>query len=245
MPEGGGSKRRHMPDALRVLGVAWGKAESRSVGIYETLAIVGIVVTIVLCTVKQSFYFSGSVLGASIIAYVLAFFLSSYGLKRQGLGWQRVFFAVAATAAARWLFEIVYHYVFPVTIATVVKNLENLSTNISEGNFPLIWSIMMVLVIFTGYRYMSVGRWFYITLGATAGLFLFWVWIGYPQWVHPEQWPVRHPLIPVIPIKYAHAPSEAAKNYIITTSLIVNSLAKVACCALLPALFLGKKRAEG
>lgn len=215
------------------------------IGVYEVPVILAMVTVVAVCAVKRSFFFSGSVLGASLIAYGLAFFLTSYGLKRQGLGFERIFYAVAGAAAARWLFEILYHYAFPISFDTVLKDLENLSTNISESSFPLLWSIMMVIVIFTGYRYMAVGKLLWVSLVASVVSFGFWILIGYPQWVHPEQWPVRQPLIYLIPPKYAHAPNDAARSAISLVSLIVNSTAKVAVCTLLPTLFLRRTRNKG
>ncbi len=207
-------------------------------GIYEILSALTIIVVAAICLAKKSFFISGSVLGASVIAYILAFFVASYGLKRQGLGPVRIFFAVASVACARWLFEIVYHYSFPGTVSQVTKNLAYLSTNISETEFPLIWAIMMIMIIFTGYKYMATGRWFWTTLALSVAFQLFWIFIGYPQWVHPEKWPMWHPLIQLIPAEFMHAPNEPARNTIATVSLIVNSLSKILICMWLPTLFL-------
>jgi len=208
-----------------------------SIGIYEGLTILGIIIVIAVCAVKRSYFFSGTVLGASLVGYLLAFFLASFGLRRQGLGWERIFYAVASAAAARWLFEIIYHYVFPASPEEFVKDLQNLSTNISETNFPLLWSVMMVMIIFTGYKYMAAGRWFWFAAGATTMFFLFWILVGYPQWVRPEQWPIRHPFIPLISPTYAHAPDTAAMAAISRVSLAMNSATKIAACAVLPLLF--------
>jgi hypothetical protein len=209
-----------------------------ALGFYEILSLAAMVAVIVICLIKKSFFISGTVLGASAIAYLLAFFLASFGLKRQGTGMVRIFYAVAAAACARWHFEIVYHYTFPGTVHEVARNLAYLSTNISETNFPLIWAVMMVMIIFTGYKYMAAGRWFWTTLALSGVFLLFWIFIGYPQWVHPEKWPMWQPLIPLIPPEYTHAPNEAARGTIVTISLIVNSLAKIVICAWLPTLFL-------
>ncbi len=211
-------------------------------GFYESLSIGAIIAVGVVCLIKKSFFFSGSVLGASVIAYILAFFLASYGLKRQGLGLVRIFYAVASAAGARWFFEIVYHFAFPGSLFEVPKNLAYLSTNISETDFPLIWSIMMVMIIFTGYQYMAIGKWFWSTLALSAVFLLFWILIGYPQWVHPEKWPEWSPLIPLIPKEYAHAPNEAARSTITNVSLLVNSITKITICAWLPTLLLKKAK---
>jgi hypothetical protein len=211
-----------------------------SIGIYEVLSLLGILTVIIVCALKRSFFFSGTVLGASLVAYILAFLISSYALKRQGMGFERIFFAVAGAAAARWLFEIVYHYAFPGSLRHLSADLTSFSTNTGGAQFPLIWSIMMVMIIFTGYKYMAAGKWFWITLAVTVVSFGFWLLIGYPQWVHPEQWPFYHPLIQVIPMKYSHSSNELAQSFISNTSLAVNSISKIAVCTLLPVLFLGK-----
>jgi hypothetical protein len=216
-----------------------------SMGIYEIPAMLGMIAVAVFCLIQRSFFFSGTVLGASLIAYILAFFLTSLGLKRQGMGPERIFFAVAGAAAARWLFEFIYHYAFPGAIRDIVRDFLNFSTNTSETDFPLIWSVMMIMVVFTGYQYMTVNKWFRVSAAASLFFFLFWILIGYPQWVHPERWPVIHPVIHVIPEGFAHAPDETARTAIINTSLIVNSIAKIAICALLPSLFLNKAAGLG
>ncbi len=228
----------------RILFTARRALEGVSLGVYEVAALLGISAVVAFCVFKRSYFFSGTVLGASLVGYGLAFFLTSCGLKRQGVGWVRVFYAVAGVAAARWLFELCYHFAFPVSFTTVLSNLRDLSTNISETGFPLVWSVMMVMIVFTGFRYMSAGRWFWIALGASGVLFLFWVLIGYPQWVHPEQWPVRPVAIPLIPSDYRHAPTPAARDFISTTSLVINSLTKIVVCAILPSLFLGNPRRQ-
>ena len=210
------------------------------IGIYEIIAVLAMLAVVIFCLVQRSYFVRGYVLGASIVAYIMAFFLASFGLKKQGMGLERIFFAVAATAASRFLFEIVYHYSFPVNGREIINNLANFSTNTSEANFPLIWAVMMVLVIFTGYKYMQVTRWFWIAAGISAVLMGIWVFSGYPQWVHPGQWPIRSVLIPLIPQEYAHAPTEIAHAAITNVSLILNSLAKIAVCSLLPALFINK-----
>jgi hypothetical protein len=215
-----------------------------SLGIYEGLSIGVIIAVVVICVVKKSFFISGSVLGASVIAYIFAFFLASYGLKRQGLGFERIFYAVASAACARWFFEIIYHYAFPGALRDIPRNLAYLSTNISEKDFPLIWSIVMVMIIFTGYRYMAVNKRFWVTLVLSAIFLLFWISIGYPQWVHPEKWPEWRPLIPLIPEEYTHATNEVARSTISNISLVINSITKITVCSLLPALFLKRAKLE-
>jgi hypothetical protein len=153
----------------------------------------------------------------------------------------RIIFITAGAAAARWLFEIIYHYAFPGSLKQLSGDLTSFSTDTGGAQFPLIWSIMMVLVIFTGYKYMAVGKWFWITLAAAVISLGFWLLIGYPQWVHPEQWPYYHPWIQMIPMEYSHSSSELARTFISNTSLGVNSISKVAVCTLLPVLFWGKR----
>ena len=88
---------------------------------------------------------------------------------------------------------------------------------------------------------MAVGKWFWITLAAAVISLGFWLLIGYPQWVRPEQWPYYHPLIQMIPMEYSQSSSELARSLIANTSLVVNSISKVAVCTLLPVLFWGKR----
>ncbi|OGO20524.1 MAG: hypothetical protein A2144_10780 [Chloroflexi bacterium RBG_16_50_9] len=210
----------------------------RSIGVFEGASILGMVMVVAVCIAKRSFLFSGTVLGASLIAYLLAFFLASYGLRRQGLGIGRFFYALAGVISGIWLYEIAYHYQFPIHWTKFIKELIYINTNISATNFPLLWSLMMVLVVFAGYRYMSVTKWFWIALLISAGSFAFWIWIGSPQWTRPENWPMRTPLINLIPLEYTHAPNDIAKQTISTVSLIINSFTKIPVCALLSTLFL-------
>lgn len=222
----------------------WAKnvvSKIRQVGVPECFAILGIVLVIAICAINWSFFFRGTVLGASMVGYLLAFLMTCYGLKRQGLGFGRVFFGVAGTAAARWVYEIIYHYSWPDALARVPKDFAYMSTNIVEGRFPLVWSLMMAVVIFTGYRYMSVNKCFWMILLVSAVFFTFWILVGYPQWVHPEWWPLRHPLFYLIPREYRHAPSDVAASAISQVSLILNSITKLSVCALLPSLFLKKE----
>lgn len=220
---------------------------TRSIGAFEGLAILAMLVVVAVCIAKRSLFFNNAprtlpVLGASLEGYILAFFITSYGLKRQGLGFERVFYALAATAASRWLYEIAYHYAFLVHMATLLRDIKSLSTNISETSFPLIWSLWVVLVIFTGHKYMSLNKWFYITLASSMMLFLFWIEIGYPQWIHPEQWPYSRHIIYLIPRAFIHAPNGAARSLIFNVSVVIESVTKIIVCALLPCLFLGKNR---
>jgi hypothetical protein len=90
------------------------------------------------------------------------------------------------------------------------------------------------------YQYIAIGKRFRITLLAAVISFGFWLLIGYPQWVRPEQWPYYYPLIPMIPMEYTHSTHDLARNYITITSLVVNSIAKIAVCTLLPVLIRGK-----
>lgn len=210
----------------------------------EGFAIAAIVAIVAVCVVRQSFLLRGTVLGATLVGYLLAFLITCYGLKKQGVGFfTRTFYGGIAIVSAYWFFEILYHYSYPGThsLSRLWRDLAHMSTWTQNGQFPIIWSTLGFFIFFAGLRYMSVNRWFFLALFASVVSYTFWIMIGYPQFADPEWWPVYKPVFWVIPHAYRNAPTEAAAHTISLVAEVVNSIAKVLVCCILPALFLGKK----
>ncbi|MGD1119261.1 MAG: hypothetical protein ABR886_07210 [Dehalococcoidales bacterium] len=208
----------------------------------EYLILLGILVVIAICIFKRSFFVSGATLGASAIGWLSAALLASYGLKKQGMKLSRIFYVLATMVTAIWLFELLYHYSYGISWSIFSEDIRYISVYTTDRVFPLIWSLMMISMVFTGYKYMNVGRWFWITLIVSLALFLFWIWIGFPQWSHPDWFPTHKQIIPLIPRSYKNAPTETARNYIYHVSLVINSAAKIAISILPSTLFLGKDK---
>ncbi len=176
---------------------------------------------------------SDTVLTASVIVYGAIILITEYCLRRQGVGYERFFIALAAMLAGIWLEQLCYTNGYGVLPASqILGGLVTLNGNTTNATYPLLWNIIMMCLPFVGYRYMKINK----TLIAVGGLgFLFyglWIMSGYPQFFSSAAlW------FPSTPI-YLHI---VAKNpaSIAFYGYLFNTLFKL--IALIPALLFNKK----
>jgi hypothetical protein len=124
-----------------------------------------------------------------------------------------------------WLYEIIYHFSFPGTlnIKNIVNGLLTFNFNTTNSVYPLVWSIIIVVLPFMGIKYMKLN-WIFIGVFAFSVMsFLFWVLIGYPNLFNPEWWPASQPHINLLPLELKHT----ASPVIVFWGDFFNSLTKI------------------
>lgn len=154
------------------------------------LAILGLAGALSLYSMAtRSFFLSGSVLTATVVAPLLAFALTYSSLKARGVGGERVFVGLASVISGLILFEVVYHYGFPGAWGNLPSDLVYLNifpANLSDGlPFPVLFYSMIVAMPFTAYRFMRPNRLFALLLFGALATFAAWEGLGYPQWSSP------------------------------------------------------------
>jgi hypothetical protein len=205
------------------------------------LEIILFILTAAILAWKHSFIFDrsfGGVLTASVAFMVLSFALTSFFLNRQGVGFERLFFGLISMVSGIWLFELLYHFGYPGTINTsaIVAGLSTMNFNTDNGQtFPLLWSLIMIVLPFCGLRYMTISKSLLAIAALSVGFWAVWIWSGYPQWIAPQWWPAQKPLINLMPLALAHTEN----SLIVYWGYVWNSLCKVV--EILPALLFNKK----
>ncbi|HVA83262.1 MAG TPA: hypothetical protein VNF06_03805 [Candidatus Aquilonibacter sp.] len=186
----------------------------------ELLLLVIIIALILSALARQSFLLYGQVLYASVISYILAFLVAIHFLNKKKVGRERYFIGLYAVVSGVWLYELVYHYLFPGQ--SVISDFLSFTINISS-TFPLIWGILMMALPLIAYKYMRINLYFLAAIAVSMLFFLIWYLIGFPQFISPEWYPINPPYIVLIPLQYAHT-----SNYLITFwGSLLNSLSKL------------------
>jgi hypothetical protein len=188
----------------------------------------------------RSFVFAGdgttsaTVLTSAVIVYGLSFILAEFFLRRQGVGFERYFIAVACVVAGIWLVQGLYHFGFaqarmPSEIANVILTF-NFNFNTSAATYPLYWNLLMVSLPFAGYKYMNLNKFLVLTTVIGGAIYLLWINVGYPQFFAPQWFPDSAIGLPLVP----HSTSGIElSGYIFNSTFTV--------VALLPALLFYKK----
>lgn len=204
------------------------------------LFFVGILVmAIAVGLLYQTWRFRGEVLVATMIGLSLCFLITSRSLKILGCtGLQRSFIALAAVVCAAWLFEYPYHYSFPTALDRIGTDLSNFGRNTNSKAWPFWWGVIMMLMPFTGMRYMRLNRWVLAFAAAGAVTFFFWWGSGYPQVFNPEWWPNQSPWIHTVPDQFRHPRLAWEKDIVAWYGGWANSVTKVLICLIPAMLFL-------
>lgn len=174
----------------------------------------------------------------SLISYALCFALTSYFLNRQGLKFlERIFYCFATMASGIVLFEIAYHYGFlaPSLEYVWVHDFTFLSTQSTNGNFSLIWYLIIFSLPFIGRKYMALNKIFLAVFFFGGFVFLFWMAIGYPQFLYPQWWSSSFAVIKIIPTNNPASEAYWVKVY----GELFNGISKI--IAIEPALLFNKK----
>jgi hypothetical protein len=200
--------------------------------VIEAACVIGIAAVLSYSLLRWSPILKGELLSASPISYASAYLLTSRLLRRQGVGALRIFISLCSMVSGIWLYEVFYHYAYGgVSFDRLVEEASTVGalTPAVGGPFPLPYSVLMVLLVFVGYHYMRLTRWFFICLSISLLTFYLWVATGYPQFHHPEWWPSSTPLLAIIP---------AEREAIIAYGLLFNSLTKLPTVLIPSTLFL-------
>lgn len=211
------------------------------------LAMVGVVVVCAaLAIVRQSFLLTPALLAGSLIGLALCYLLVSRSLRSHTeLGVRRVFISLCAMVSSMWLFEFVFHYWGWNNVLHMGTEITDLNLSAPWKPYPLPWSLMMVSLVFVGAPFMKVNRCFVIALAIAFALFGAWKAAGFPVLWVPTWWPLSPPILPVIPLEYAHAPTPEAAEAIRFWGGFFNTTAKVAWCVLPGFLFLTHENLGG
>jgi len=88
-------------------------------------------------------------------------------------------FIISLTSAVSmvWLYEILYHFSFWNS-----WNYGKLPYFFLKGNVLFLNYGTISLTALSGYKYLKVNKWFWLTLIAMMALWLFWITIGFPQY---------------------------------------------------------------
>ncbi len=196
---------------------------------------------VVLIWRGHSFVFSGdstssaAVLTSSVIIYVLVFVLAEFFLRRQGVGYERFFVAVACVVAGIWLQQGLYHFGFaqarmPSAVASTLFTL-NFNFNTSAATYPLYWNLIMISLPFAAYKYMRLNRYLVLTALIGGGIYLLWIYAGYPQFFAPSWFPSSPVALPLVS---GNSAAVKMSGYIFNSAFTI--------VAFLPALLFYKKQ---
>jgi hypothetical protein len=201
---------------------------------FESILGLGIIGVLIYAALTLQFFVAGGALTyPSLISYALCFMLTSLFLNRQGLKFiDRIFYCFATMASGIVLFEMVYHYAYGVLSFNDFLHYELffLGNQSANGYFSLDWYLVILVVPFIGWRYMSLNK---ILFGVTifsAFVMFFWVATGYPQPLYPQWFPAYSTLINVI--------QKGDTSQIVFYGELFNGLAKI--IAIIPALLFYK-----
>jgi len=174
------------------------------------------------------------VLTSSVLVYGVTFVLAEFFLRRQGVGYERYFYALASVVSGIWLQQGLYHFGYaearsPHEVASTLFTL-NFNFNTSASTYPLYWNLIMISLPFAAYKYMRLNRYFVLTTLISGTIYLLWVYVGYPQFFAVGWFPSSPIILPLL------SSSESAvrmSGYIFNSAFIL--------VALLPALLFYKK----
>ncbi len=132
---------------------------------------------------------NASILYAAILGMAGAFFITYFSLRKQKVGKESFFLGLCSLASGIWLYELVYHYAYGPNLEQIVLDFERIDfSGTSHGSysvFPLMWSVIMILLPFAGYRWMRVNWYFFIAFFGAFGFFIVWILMGFPQFFAP------------------------------------------------------------
>lgn len=146
---------------------------------------------------------SAAVLTSSVVVYILAFVIAEFFLKRQGVGFERYFVALACVASGIWIQQGLYHFGYadarmPTAVVNTLFTL-NFNFDTSAHTYPLYWNLIMISLPFAAYKYMRFNRYFVLTALVGGGIYLLWIYSGYPQFFAPGWFQPSDAAIPLVP----------------------------------------------
>jgi hypothetical protein len=136
---------------------------------------------------------------------IAAFFISYLSLRKQKVSKEETaLLSLFCVGSGIWLYEIAYHYSYgPETHSIFFQELSRLNPfeiffNASScynlfpvpamacnSVFPLLWSLVIVLLPFIAYKRMRFNKYFFIAFIGGLGIFVIWILMGYPQYFAP------------------------------------------------------------
>jgi hypothetical protein len=199
-----------------------------------------------LCVVMAgsvpSFFVSRNVLAASLAAPALCYLLVSRSLRRrEGVGYERVFIALAVASAGMWVFETLAYFAWVESGEMLGESLLTFNINpVGRGKpFPVLWALIMVAAMFAGYKHMRLTRWFYVTLAAAVAMLALWIAVGHPSHDQPWRSPDAIVLINLIPSAFGHpsGPADPGWAFIVFWGGLLTSAVKLIVGVLPATLF--------
>ena len=106
--------------------------------------------------------------------------------------------SITSTISMIWFYEILYHFSFWDSWNYGSPPYFFLKMNINFLDYGLV-----SLSALSGYRYMRASRWFWLALLTIAVLWIFWIMIGFPQLLFPQD--LYNFALPRIVINNPHA----------------------------------------
>ena len=145
------------------------------------------------------------VLYASVAMVIGAFFIPYLSLRKQQVRKEEtLLLSLFCVGSGIWLYEIVYHYSYgPESNLIFIQELDRLNpfeiffnssscynvlpapATACNSVFPILWSLVIVLLPFTAYKRMRLNRYFFIAFIGGLGIFVIWILMGYPQYFAP------------------------------------------------------------
>jgi hypothetical protein len=131
---------------------------------------------------------SGQLLPASTLAYATCFLLTIYFLKnRMSSMFDVLLTATATTFSGVWLYELVYHYFWGSSLASLFSDFSHFSVTIYPGwPFPVWFALPVILFPLLKKQYITLNKPLLVTLAVSMGLFALWFNLGFPQFFYPQ-----------------------------------------------------------
>ena len=94
---------------------------------------------------------------------------------------ERFLISLTSLVSMIWLYEILYHFSFWDS-----WNYGAYPYFLIKSNVMFLYYGLVALTALSGYKYLKLNKWFWIVLLAMAGIFVFWIAIGFPQYESPN-----------------------------------------------------------
>lgn len=148
---------------------------------------------------------SARILYASVFMVAGSFFISYFSLRKQKARKEEtVLLSLLTVASGIWLYEIVYRYSYgPEPLSVFIRELgridffgiffnSNSCYNVlpvlpasCDSVFPLVWSLIIVLLPLFAYKRMRLNKYFLIAFVGGFSIFVVWILMGFPQFFAP------------------------------------------------------------
>jgi hypothetical protein len=95
--------------------------------------------------------------------------------------------ATATTFSGVWLYELVYHYFWGSSLASLFSDFSHFSVTIYPGwPFPVWFALPVILFPLLKKQYITLNKPLLVTLAVSMGLFALWFNLGFPQFFYPQ-----------------------------------------------------------